>query len=256
MLVSWTTLKSFATDRNIASLQYVQANGKYVITAIDSSFQVTCNIPISTPPGADQSDFEENYLPNANQTPKIEVVTQYELNNKTLRCLCAFNTTNSNGTAIFAIPIPGEGRWVAYGDAEFEVRHMGDYVSKVEVRDLDREIAWGLALAQDPNAQAPLDDSVVISLGDQVPGGPFPLYPIVNHYDEKELPNPLPENAIGDIKGGMSMTFQYGNTEVQPVGGYGFIPGGLYLYIEVQKAAGHTAAGQMCAVSVDLAEND
>lgn len=186
-------------------------------------------------------------------TPK-DVVTQMEKNDKTLRCICAFATTDSTGAAKIAIPVPQPGRWIAYGDAEFETRTFGDYVSKIEIQDRDRLIAWQVALEQDPNATQPASDQTIIDLGNSIPGGPFLLYPILGHYDEKAFPSPMPDSALGDIKGGMAMTFQYGDTEVQPVAGYGFLPGSFYLYIEIQKVVAE--ANHKVQISIDWAEQN
>ena len=160
-------------------------------------------------------------------TDKQEVVTQMEKNDKTLRCFCAFASTDSNGIAKFAIQVPAPGRWIAYGDAEFENRAMGDYVSKIEIKDLDSLIP----------TQGQAD---------------YPLYPIIAYYDEKNFTGTPSANSIGTIKPGVSMTFKYGDTEVQPVGGYGFIPEGFYLCVELQKAT--ATADEKCQISIDWAE--
>ena len=62
----------------------------------------------------------------------------------------------------------------------------------------------------------------------------------------------MPANAKGDIKGGMAMTFQYGVTEAQPVGGYGTLFGMFYLRIVCQKKT--KISGYECQLSCDWAE--
>jgi len=176
-----------------------------------------------------------------------EVITALEKNDKVLRAFCAWADTDSNGAAEICIPIPTDGRWVAYGDAEFSIRHMGDYVSVIEITDLDRLIAMQIALSIDPNATAPVADSVVQANG-------YPLYPVLGHYDERAFPTTMPANAKGTIRGGMGMTFQYGITEQVPVGGYAFVPGNFYFRVVGQKATGHTT-GFTLQISVDWAQN-
>jgi hypothetical protein len=161
-----------------------------------------------------------------------EVETKMERDDKSLRCICAFTTTDQNGQAEFCIPIPSDDRYIAYGDAEFEVREFGDYVAVIELTDLDRVLAQGAA--------------------DEQMKEMFPLYPVVAHYDERGFPDPMPVNSKGTIMGGVAMTFQFGETVVEPIGGYGHMYGGLYLRIVVQKAT--RAAGQKCQISVDWAE--
>lgn len=252
MNLSWQDFKSFVLskmdiNKSGLSVQWIEAFNRYLIKATDGFFSVETNILKSDNP--DQEDFETNYKDKWKLFFKQEVVTQTEKSDKILKTLCAFAETDSNGSAEVCIPVPSGGRWVAYGDAEFETRHMGDYISTLEITDLDRQIAWSIALTQDPNATAPVADSIVQASG-------YPIYPVVGHYDERVLPSPMPSNAKGTIKSGMSMTFQYGTTEAQPVGGYGFIPGGFYFRIVAQKATGHTAAGQKFQVSVDWAQNE
>jgi hypothetical protein len=163
--------------------------------------------------------------------------------------------TDENGEAEVCIPIPSNGRFIAYGDAEFEVRDFGDRIDVIEVTDLDRVIAWSIALAQDPNATEPVSDATVIALGDQIPGGPFPSYPVLGHYDERGFPNPMPANSKGNISGGIGMTYQYGVTEAKPIAGYGSLPGLMYLRIVCKKSADAAVQENVkCMISIDWAE--
>jgi hypothetical protein len=197
--------------------------------------------------GTDHTDFESNYKEQGNKSVIRQVITQYEKNDKTLRCICAFADTDSNGEAVIAVPVPTThgGRWIAYADAEFEVRHFGDRISAAEVADLDRGIAWQIALAGDPEATEPVSDATVQAMG-------YPLYPVVGYYDERDIDQGA-ANKAGTIYGGIGMTLQFGVTEAQPIGGYGWIPGGLYLVLKGQKATGQTT-GHKLQVSIDWAE--
>jgi hypothetical protein len=198
----------------------------------------------------DLNEFLSVYKPNGNKKSNLDVTTSMERNDKTLRSFCAFTSTDVNGVAEFAVPVPQPGRWIAYGDVEFETRSFGDYVAAIEISDLDRMIAWQMALAQDPNATAPVADSVVQANG-------YPLYPVIGYYYERSFPSTMPNNAKGNIKSGMTMTFSAGHgppTEAQPVGGYGFLPGGFYLVVKAQKAS--STQGVNCQLSVDWAEEE
>lgn len=219
-------------------LENVWANNSQVITAIANGDALVGDGTINISDVNSAIGFLKNRIP-------FDVVTSMEKSDKTLRSFCVFAETNSSGIAEVCIPVPSDGRWVAYGDAEFQDREMGDYISILEITDLDRQIAWGMALAANPNATAPVADSVVQANG-------YPLYPVVGHYDERAFPSTMPANAKGTIRGGMSMTFQYGTTEAQPVGGYGFIPGGFYFRIVAQKAT--AIAAKKFQVSVDWAQ--
>lgn len=199
-------------------------------------------------PESDEHVIDPSKTAQVNDPSAKEVVTQMEKNDKILRSWCAWADTNDNGEAEFCVPVPVGGRWVAYGDVEFQTRHFGDYVKIIEITDLDRLIAWAMAMEQDPNAQAPLDDAVVQANG-------YPLYPVLGHYDERDFPEEMPANAKGTIKPGMSMSFQYAITEAQPIGGYGYIPGSFYFRVIAQKADGQ-GIGHKCQISIDWAENE
>lgn len=191
-------------------------------------------------------EYESTYKQHKNRKIKSPVVTDFETNDKTLRTVCAFTETDANGLAEFCIPIPENGRYIAYGDIEFKNREFGDYVKTIEIVDLDRVLAMQIALSINPQANSPVDDETAANvLGIQT-------YPILGHYDERNLVVPIPENARGTILGGMSMSFQYGITEAQPIGGYGSLPGLMYLRIVAKKKT--AVSGQECQLSIDWAE--
>lgn len=240
--VGWSTLKEFVDERSL-SIQWVDIDVKYLLCAMDGPFCLNSEIKKENPANSDQTDFENNYKTIGNKSPKSQVVTQYELDNKSLRTIAVFCQTNSSGIAKVSIKIPSNGRYVAYGDAEFEEKEFGDYISKIEVSDLDRLIAWQMALAQDPNATNPVDDSVVQANG-------YPLYPCLEHYDERTIETS--SNTAGTIVGGMTMNFQGQPSEAQPVGGYAFLPGDMYFIIECKKVT--AVANKKCQISLDMAE--
>lgn len=237
--LKWSQLKTF-----IDASKY-----PFFFVETDDSYEVDCrgyHCQIPKDSGADQTEFETSYKNNANKTVVNEVTTQYEKNDKTLRCICAFAETDASGLVEFCLPIPQPSRWIAYGDIEFEEREFGDYVKSIQLEDADRLLALQIAQSIDPNATEPVDDATAAAaLG-------LPLYPVLGHYDEKEMPDPLPANAKGVVRGGIAMTMNFGITEAQPIGGYGYLPGGMYLCISAQKAS--AVAGKKCQVSIDWAE--
>ena len=191
-------------------------------------------------------------------SPAQEVTTQFEKNDRTLQCVFAYGLTDANGAVEARFPIPAAGRFLAYGDAEFEVRHFFDRITGILVRDDDRLIAWQAALAGDPGATEPLPDAVIQSLtAEQLGGvGPFPHYPILGGFEDQDLtPGPaLYENGPPQWGPGMTMTFQYGGTEVGPVGGYAFVDGNFYFVITAQKGErcpANERAGIALQVSID-----
>lgn len=205
MLVNWPTLKEFATDRNIGSLQYVNQNGRYLVTAMDSTFSVECVIVISNPAGADQTDFETNYLPTANQTPKSEVVTQFELNNKTLvACSDVQPCDPTSGLCVLSFVVPGtftgvdpssSGRFVDWGQGWFYPQDPMDHITQISI--IDTNGATGL-----------------------------PAGSVVKTYYDTDMP-------VGQQ--GIRIPYKFGHAEVEPIGGYGFIPSTFTLQIAGQK---------------------
>lgn len=203
--------------------------------------------------GAKQVRFLQNNLPT-------EVTTQLEKDDKDLKVAGCFALTDTNGVADAKLPIPSDGRWIAYGDAEFETRHFFDRVIDLFVSDDDRAIAWMIALQIDPQATEPVSDETVRAMGDQVPGGPFPDYPRLDDFIDDELPaaDPVFEGGPPAWFPGMTMTFKYEGTEIGPVGGYAFIPGNFYLHIKAKKGERcpvEERAGVGLAVSIDGAKS-
>lgn len=239
--LKWSQIKSFI-DASKYPFFYVETDDSYEVDCREYH----CQIPKDS--GADQTEFESLYKANGNKPVVNEVTTQYEKNDKTLRCMCAFAETDSNGEAEFAIPVPTNGRWIAYGDVEFESRSFGDYVKLIELTDLDRVLALMVAQQIDPEATTPVDDATAAAALS------LPLYPVLGHYDERGLPDPLPANAKGNPKGGIAMSFQYGITEAEPIGGYGKLEGLMYLRIVAKKAS--ATSGIKCQLSIDWAESN
>lgn len=162
------------------------------------------------------------------------VTTQYEMNDKDLKLAKSAAAVGENGIAVVSIRVPGtfgseDGRYVAGGYAIAEDYHRDDYIT-VHITDTDRLIALVLAQSQDPNATTPLTDDQVKGLG-VIPGfGAFPTYPVVRSYTDDDLPAENQgwyfwANAIGNNVNAN------GECEVEPIGGYGFLPSGFYIVL-------------------------
>jgi hypothetical protein len=240
--INWTDFKA-AVDNLKLQVKFLELSDRVLFWGVDDPVVVHCAIPNS---GSEFDEFDTTYRSVWNLNLSRNVITAAEVDNKNLRTMAGFADTDSNGEAEIVIPIPSNGRWLAYGDAEFDTRHMGDYVKTIEVEDIDRLLAWQLALMANPSATSPLSDAAVQAATE------YDLYPIMGHFDERDIDQGN-TNIVGTLVGGMTMTFQYGITEAQPVGGYAFLPGGMYFRIVGKKASGHTT-GFKFAVSLDWAE--
>lgn len=179
-----------------------------------------------------------SYVDPIPQPPTNIVTTQFELNNKDLKlakAMCNVDPITYMGTS--SIKIPGtfgseDGRYVAGGYAISGDYNPDDYVM-VRILDTDRNVAMALALASDPAATTPLSDATVQGMG-VIPGfGSFPSYPIVKSYTDDDFSSENQgwyfwPNANGST----------GFADVEPIGGYGFIPAGFYVVFTYQRPTG------------------
>ena len=158
--------------------------------------------------------------PLAQVKPPVEVIGQMEKNDKVLK-LCSDEASfdAETGEAVVEIKIPGEfngvdpssnGRFVAGGYAFTDAYKFGDRCIAIEVVDKDGIIA--------------------------------PAGTVVKTYHDNEVDE--------SCKGWRMYAAQQGQGEIEidPIGGYGFVPSGLYLRVRFKKAEGSTAT----KVAVDV----
>lgn len=202
--VDWETIKGFASTRSVA-IQWVESGSEYILWAFDGPMYLMCRLPISDPASSDQEDFEENYQSAGNVSPKTQVVTQFEKDDKDLKICCDSGSVSAiSGQATVLIPVPGdmasgEGRWVAGGTAFFSDAHAGDRILSVSITDEDNVLGGGAGA-------------------------------VVKSYTDLEQASGQQGWYIPPVRGQL---------EVEPVGGYGFLPAQLYLKIVAQKATLH-----------------
>lgn len=235
--IQWSDLKEFATSRSI-SIQYIIANGQYYLFASDGPMQVTAQILMDGSQSDDQTDFETNFKPNANQPilPVLtSVTTQYEKNDKILKLAKGYAAVDSSNTATIYVKVPGtfgtgEGRYVIGGYAISSDYNADDFCT-CYVEDKDRIIALMIAQAGNPSATIPVDDSVVQGMG-VIPGigQAFPNYPVVQSYTDDEQSADSQGWYFWPLSQGHDEA-PVGEIEINPIGGYGFMPAGFYLKI-------------------------
>ena len=233
--VSWSDLKAFAEQRSV-SVQWIIANDRYNLAAIDGAMELTAQIPIVESPenGSDQKDFEDNFKPKGNMSPNSLVTTQFEVNDKDLKLAkCKGNVDPDTKQALVYIQVPGtfgvdDGRWVAGGYAVVDTFDFDDYY-KVYIEDKDRKIAWAMALGADPTATAPLSDETIQGMG-VLPGigEAFPNYPVVKSYTDDDLSEENQGWYTDPIAMGSSLD-PVGYCEIEPIAGYGHCPAGFYI---------------------------
>ena len=175
------------------------------IDTLDLEVSIYFKADLSTEEIATLSALVDAHVPISEPIKIQEVVTQAEKNDKVLKLACAQTTTFTGGVAVVSIKIPGTpggtaGRFVAGGYAFSDVWTKGDRVTKVQVVDHDDIKGYGAGTVLKP-------------------------------YHDSELPE---EN-----QGWLMYPAQQnsGEIEIDPIGGYGFIPAGFYLDIYCECAA-------------------
>jgi len=129
--VDWTTVKNFASTRNI-SLQWILFNSNYFVWAIDGNAELCTQIPYisPTPSGSDQLDFETNYQTAGNESPRGSVVQVLGSDTLTLCPFGAFSgtTLQANATTNWDIPLP-ENMTLRGANMFSSNAQLGDWIS-------------------------------------------------------------------------------------------------------------------------------
>lgn len=239
MQADWLIFKNFAVDRKL-SIQYVDLGDSYLLGATSRPFDLSCVLAKDTD---DCTDFETNFKPTGNQLNPNEVVTQYEKNDKDLKLAKGVAEVGEDGKATVYIQVPGtfgsaEGRYVTGGYGISEDYNPDDYC-KVDIEDKDRILAMMIARMMNPEATEPVSDATVQGMG-EIPGvGAFPAYPTVKSYTDDEQPEEHQGWYFWPLAQGGSLP-PVGEVEVNPIGGYGFLPAGFYIKIIYCRPAGVT----------------
>jgi hypothetical protein len=194
--LGWSVFKVQVLDNPKWQWVYFDVNDTYHIYAKQSSLTVLCKIHQDS--GADQIEFEAGYKDNATAEIAPIVTTQEEKNDKVLKLASGIEDFAS-GVAVISIQVPGtpggtDGRWAAGGYCFADVWTIGDRVTKVQVVDTDNLLGYGSGT-------------------------------VLKEYYDSELPEPNQGWQMYPAHSGS------GEIEIDPIGGYGFIPAGLYLEI-------------------------
>jgi hypothetical protein len=165
---------------------------------------------------------------NINNAPIV--TTQYELNDKTLK-LGRVKVTIADNVGILYCKVPGTfgadgaGRYVAGGEAIIDTYDPDDY-AMVYIEDFDRLIA--AAYGAGAGLGRSMTDAEMIAQGD------YPAYPILRSYTDDELDAANQGWYFYAEAQGNNLP-PYGIMDIEPIGGYGFIPSGLYMKIVVNR---------------------
>lgn len=184
----------------------------YYIFAKQNGFTILCRIYQDS--GADQLDYEGNYQASANTPLKDRVVTDFEIDDKTLKLSSITGTVDGSGDCVIQLKIPGTyapgeyGRYIAGGYAVTDKYGWDDRITKVEIVDVDNVLGFGAGV-------------------------------VVGGYHDEEV------DAINMgwrfWRGSYNGTDCEGECEVEPIGGFGKIPAGLYIRCTFKAGAGSPA---------------
>lgn len=239
MLGDWTDVKSILNNRSL-SAQSTVIGSNYWIKAIDGAFEVECIIPTDTSLSADSLDFVTNFLPTANKQPTSEiqgvVTTQYELNDKDLK-LARVKVDIVGNTGSLYLRVPGSfgdggGRYIGGGEAIIDTYDADDY-AMVYIEDKDRVLCAALGLPTDGTGDSTIQGMGILP-GPLAAFGSLPVYPIIRSYTDDDLDASMQGwYFYAESQGGTLPP--YGIINIEPIGGYGYLPSGLYIKILVNR---------------------
>jgi hypothetical protein len=206
--VSWTVFKGVIDSLGVSkvelrcleytseySVQLFEKNGFTIETVVDKNPSDPTNL----------EDFETNYKPLCNKSKILEVITQLEGSDKRLKIAKGEATFDQDGNAEILVEIPAGSRYIAGGYSFTDIFCAGDYVSGVELVDINNLFGAGAGYV----FASYLDTDAIE--GNQ------------GWYFEPHAPN-------------------NGYIEIEPIGGYGFMPQGTFLRVRAKKVQGSTAS--------------
>lgn len=216
IVTSLNTISTIGTETTILFNDVLSANDQNTLNSIISSYVYVQPLNLTTPVIVQNVPI---------------VTTQYELDDKDLKLARAMATINpSTLSATIALQIPGtfgstDGRYVAGGYAISEDYDKDDYIT-VRIIDTDRLIAQAIQAAESLSTMP--TDAQIQAMGTIPNFGAFPAYPVVKSYTDDDLPAANQgwyfwANAIGNN------VQPNGECEVEPIGGYGFLPAGFFI---------------------------
>lgn len=215
MIVTWPILKNFSDTRK-TPIHYVDLIDRYFLKTKLDPFELECILKKNEDLSSIE-DFELNYKDLSNIPLESRVVTHFELDDKRLQLASAVAQFDQNGEAEILVQVPGEfnpsvpSRYMAGGYANIDRYTFGDRMYAVDLVDVDNILGMGA-------------DTVITSFCDV------------------DLPEEKQGWRFWASEGGE------GEIEIEPIGGFAAIPGGLYIRVRFRRAVNGTATKVACAV--------
>lgn len=201
----------FKTQLDTGKYQWIHfdRSNTLIIFAKQNAFTILCKI--NKDDLAELADFTENYFSMSGLgLMKSKVITEFELDDKVLKLASGIGTFDGNGDCTIEIPIPGAfdplepSRYIAGGYANTDLYGWGDRCTEVNILDKDNILGMGAGA-------------------------------VLETYHDNEVAEENRGWRFYASEGGE------GEIEIEPIGGFGKIPGGLYLQIKFKRANGNPA---------------
>jgi hypothetical protein len=205
----------------------VQVQGSTILTALDhmdslgNAVDFVFKDVLSNTDSSTLTALVSSYVYSTPVNAPIPVVTAEEVNDKTLKLATSISTFDATThLAVCQILVPGTyagfgyndpGRFVAGGYAFTDAGKFGDRCTKIEVADMDNILGSGAGAVIKTYHDQDVDPS----------NAGWYLYP-------------APQSAY--------------EIEIDPIGGYGKLPAGLYLRVTFQKVSDSPATQVACNI--------
>jgi hypothetical protein len=215
MIVTWAALKNFSASRKVP-IHYIDLIDRYLLKTMSPPFELECIIKKNEDLSA-LSDFEENYKESSNVPLESRVITHFEMDDKRLQLASDVSDFDVNGEAEILVQVPGTfnpsvpSRYMAGGYANIDQYTFGDRMYAVDLVDVDNILGMGANT-------------------------------VLTSFCDVDLPEDQQGWRFWASEGGE------GEIEIEPIGGFAQIPGGLYIRVRFRRAVGGTATKVACAV--------
>jgi hypothetical protein len=211
----WSDFKDSILSNHRWFWIYFTKNNHYEIYAKLNDFTVSCRIYKDG--NSDQLDFEDNYKNSAPSEFRNNVITQFETDDKRLQLASDVAEFDQNGEAEILVQVPGQfnpsvpSRYMAGGYANIDQYTFGDRMYAVDLVDVDNILGMGANT-------------------------------VITSFCDVDLPSEKQGWRFWASQGGE------GEIEIEPIGGFAAIPGGLYIRVRFRRAQNGTATKVACAV--------
>lgn len=143
--LAWPEFRDQVLDIVGWNWKYFESNNEYKIFAKQNGFIVECRINKDS--GADQAEFESDYKPNASAEFIDRTQTQFERDDIVLKLAKASGQANASGDLTIDLVVPGNAgevtRYAAGGYLYTDNYSWDDSIDRVEIVDVNNIFGYG-----------------------------------------------------------------------------------------------------------------